>query len=280
MRPVDTPPFEPGTLWTALLESTKHALGCGALHPIATEHAVVEGAGVAFEVHVLGAVVRKLAAGIMQAKSGDNPFLPYDDNLFVANASDSHVCLLNKFPILEQHLLLVTRDFEPQESALTPADFEALARCLEEFDSLGFYNGGRLAGASQPHKHLQIVPVPLGAGPERLPVDPLLERGALPFSHRAWRLDGLDAVGLHARYAEGMASLGLDAGGANTRPYNLLVTRDWLVLVPREQGLVEGIPVNALGYAGALLVLDEAQLEALRRRGPLDVLKQATLPPG
>jgi len=280
MPGVETPPFESGTLWPALLACTRHALGCGALFPIATEHAVVEEAGVAFQVHVLGAAVRKLAAGVMQRKSGDNPFLPYDENLFVANASGTHVCLLNKFPILEQHLLLVTRDFEPQESALSLADFEALVRCLGEYDALGFYNGGRLAGASQPHKHLQIVPVPLGDGPARLPVEPLLERGALPFHHRAWRVDGLDAAALHAHYGEGMESLGLRAGGADTRPYNLLVTRDWLVLLPREQGLVDGIPVNALCFAGALLVLDDTQLETLRQRGPLDVLKQSTLPPG
>ena len=38
---------------------------------------------------------------------------------------------------------------------------EEMNAILAEFDGLGFYNGGETAGASQPHKHLQIVPLPL-----------------------------------------------------------------------------------------------------------------------
>ena len=51
------------------------------------------------------------------------------------------------------------------EYAEDGADFDALARGLAAIDGLAFYNGGTVAGASQPHKHLQLVPVPLGVGP-------------------------------------------------------------------------------------------------------------------
>ena len=62
--------------------------------------------------------------------------------MFVADISATHVCLLNKFTVIPDHLLLVTRAFEEQEDRLNLADFAALAACLSEFAGLGFYNAG------------------------------------------------------------------------------------------------------------------------------------------
>jgi ATP adenylyltransferase len=45
--------------------------------------------------------------------------------------------------------------------------------------------------------------------------------------------------------------------------YNLLVTRQWLLWVPRSQEFFEGISINALGFAGALLAKDTVQLALL-----------------
>jgi ATP adenylyltransferase/5',5'''-P-1,P-4-tetraphosphate phosphorylase II len=38
-----------------------------------------------------------------------NPFLPYDAELFVCELSPTHVLLLNKFPVVENHVLVVTK---------------------------------------------------------------------------------------------------------------------------------------------------------------------------
>ncbi len=91
------------------------------------------------------------------------------------------MAILNKFNVVDNHLLIVTREFEQQRSLLTLRDFEALWRCLNEYDSLGFYNGGPEAGASQPHKHLQLVPLPLAPQGPPVPIAPLLAgaRGAV-----------------------------------------------------------------------------------------------------
>ena len=40
-----------------------------------------------------------------------------------------------------------------------------------DFESLVFFNSGGPAGASQPHRHLQIVPAPLAPGFLRAPID-------------------------------------------------------------------------------------------------------------
>ncbi len=272
--------LEPGSLWPALRARADRALRRGALQPIATERAEVEEAGIRFVVRVLAHLERKIRAGFAQARTGTNPFLPYDEDLFVADISQTHLCLLNKFNVLDHHLLLVTRAFEEQESLLTAGDFEALATCMAEFDALGFYNSDAVAGASQRHKHLQLVPVPLGAGPERLPVDGALADGRLPFVHAAQRVVPFDGPALHETYRRLLRALRLEGAGTASSSYNLLVTREWMVLIPRERHEVEGVPVNALGFGGALLVRDRQQLAELRRRGPFDLLRRAGRPRG
>lgn len=58
-----------------------------------------------------------------------------------------------------------------------------------------------------------------------------------------------------------------------TGPYNLLATREWMLLVPRSTECFHGISVNALGFAGALLVRDAEQLALLERHGPMTALR-------
>ena len=57
-------------------------------------------------------------------------------------------------------------------------------------------------------------------------------------------------------------------------PYNLLATRDWMMLVPRARAESHGINVNAMGFAGSLLVKNPEQLQRLQELGPLELLKQ------
>src|SRR5919198_4158162 len=189
----------PGTLLPRLLERITHAIQCGALQSIATESEIIEQNGIGFLVRIVSNLARKGQAKRDQDRqttlSGGecNPFLPYDENLFVANISGTHVALLNKFNVVDHHLLIVTRAFEDQESLLTLNDFEALRICLAEFEGLVFYNAGKIAGASQRHKHLQIIPLPLAAVGPKVPIEPLLksarfQRGVgtvpgLPFRH-------------------------------------------------------------------------------------------------
>lgn len=291
-RPEPSPP-PPGRLWPRVRERAERALALGAIEPITTESTVIEDGGVPFLVRVVSSLEKKARADAARktAPGGGNPFLPYDPDLFVADLSPTHLCLLNRFKVVDHHLLAVTRAFEEQESLLGREDFEALWRLLAEIDGLGFYNSGPDAGASQRHKHLQVVPVPVGAGPGRTPVDEVLAaaryRGAagradLPFVHAVGRLP----PGLHLAPEEAAAaSLALyrqllaaafpgsaAPDGRAAGPYNLLVTRDWMLLAPRSRCRHAGIEVNALGYAGSLLLRRGEQLEPLRRLGPLSLL--------
>ena len=253
------------------------AVDSGALQSISTTSRVIEDGGVRFLTRVVENIERKRLDGVRRGRDFD-PFLEPEKELFVSDISPTHFALLNKFNVVDHHVLLVTREFEEQDSLLTHADFDAVWRCLGEADALVFYNAGANAGASQRHKHLQLVPVPLGEGPERTPIEAALEddsRG-LPFAHAVCRLDeyaGSDdaAEKTLGSYRRLLASLG------NPRAYNLLATREWMLLVPRARESWNSILVNALGFAGALLVRSENDLSQLRRLGPMRLLREVTL---
>ena len=292
--------LESGTLLAKITEQTKHALQCGALQPIPTAYEFVEQDGIRFLVQTLTNLAHKDAAKKQQEKkltpAGKefNPFLPYDEDLFVADISNTHVCLLNKFNVINHHFLIVTRSFEEQETCLTLQDFEAMWSCLREFESLVFYNSGKIAGASQRHKHLQMVPLPLAPEGPKIPIEPLLRSAqfegllgtalALPFGHAIARLDPVPTKPLEAAqvtlecYENLLRVVNLQPkDGKSNQPsgaYNLLVTQQWMMIVPRTQEGFESISINALGFAGTLLVRNEQQMQILKHHGPMTVLKQ------
>jgi len=244
------------------------ALASGALEPIQTETEVVEDGGVQFAVRVVSSLRRKEVAARREVS---DPLGDYDPELFVADVSPTHYALLNKFPVMPGHLLIVVRDYEPQDARLTEGDFEALARCMGESECLGFYNAGREAGASQHRKHLQVVPLPLAAEvPLAVPIEPLLDAApGLPFRHAFGRIAQFDPAAFHALYCQLLESPHV----SGTAPYNLLLTHRWMVVVPRIREHFESISVNALGFAGSLLVRDRGQLERVRAAGPMNVLR-------
>ena len=293
------PLIEPGTLAAAVDETQAAALASGALRPIETDEAFVEDGGVRFLVRSVSSLARKgqsrRAGGGSGRAAPENPFLPPEPELTVGALSDTHLAILNKFNVLDRHLLIVTRGFEHQERLLGYADFEALWRCMAEYPALGFYNGGSVAGASQPHKHLQMVPLPLLGDIRETPVTPLLEQ--VPASQPFARVPGFAfshvftwlEPDLHrdpsqaaertvALYRRLMEVVGLEAvehgdGLRQSGPYNLLLTRRWMLLVPRSVELWRGISINSLGYAGSLFVKEAAQIDLIRELGPFAVLR-------
>ncbi|PTL75259.1 ATP adenylyltransferase [Vitiosangium sp. GDMCC 1.1324] len=283
---------QPEDLWPRTLETTRNALATGALQPIATECQTLEEREVPFQVRVLGRAHLKddRAKREKPRAAPFNPFENPDPVMVVGDVPPAHTCMLNKFNVVEHHLLLVTRIFEEQESPLTAADFEALAFCMSGLDGLAFYNSGEMAGASQRHKHLQLIP-PLGPQGLRAPMETLLSappaRGhvttvpALNFLHvltglGPWESSaGRDGARLFEAYQSLRATLGMEHA---LPPYNLLATRDWMLLVPRSCAETHGINVNAMGFAGSLLVKTPEQFQKLQELGPLELLRQVTPP--
>lgn len=273
------------------------ALASGALIPIRTRVHYLEDGKIPFAIRVSENMTQKNAAG-KRLQSAHDPFSPpYEPDLYIGGISSTHVALLNKYNVLPDHLLLVTRSALPQTDLLDVTDFEAALLALAAFDGLVFYNGGREGGASQSHKHLQLVPLPLVSGPTPFPFASILEpvqcRQAItrcdmfPFRHaisavprRWWHAPHAHASDAMATWHELWRSLGHEIAGQREQPlpYNMLMTRERIWLVPRSRGEWEGIGVNALGYTGTLLVRDEAQYDQLRKIGPLRLLTETGLP--
>lgn len=89
------------------------------------------------------------------------------------DASDEslhHILVLNKFPIIANHFILATKDYKRQTHLLEEEDVYQTYRCLRQWSRpasygaqqgrlFGFFNSGDHSGASQPHRHVQFLPV-------------------------------------------------------------------------------------------------------------------------
>jgi ATP adenylyltransferase len=215
-----------------------------------------------------------------------NPVLPWDRRLEVA-CLDDHVVLLNKYPVEPGHLLLISKQWQRQGGWLSSQDWAAVATIWGQQSGLWFFNSGPEAGASQPHRHLQLLPRQLAQQP--CPLDPEFLR-ALGSAAAPWPwqvgLRPLDpgnppsAETLARIYgdlalAQGIGSPAIDA--APLRPYNLLITPRWFALVPRRMEGHGGFSLNALAYGGYLLATEESNLAWLAQQGPLALLAEAAL---
>jgi sulfate adenylyltransferase (ADP) / ATP adenylyltransferase len=282
--------LQPGTLWNRVITTTKQALISGALLSIPTNYEILEDEGVGFVVRILSNLTRKDQAK-QKTPPDFNPFLPYEQNLWVADISDTHVCILNKFNIVEHHLLIITRDFEPQESLLTVNDFIAMHACLAEFDGLAFYNSGSIAGASQKHKHLQMLPLPMLENDVKVPIEPLLASAS--FQDGVGTVNEFPFIHAFAKLKNDASTSAVESGTATweiyrnllkavnleeNNNYNLIATREWILIVTRSHEQYKGISINSLGFAGALLVRNLEQLELLKQYRPMQILQQVGFP--
>ena len=131
------------------------------------------------------------------------------------------------------------------------------------------------------------VPIEAAIAPSTLH-DAVTASPGLPYRHALvplkldWSASPLElAHALLETYAELLTALGLPripGSAQQTGAYNLLATREWMMLVPRSQDAFDGIAVNALGFAGALLVRNLEQLQLLKTYEPLTLLKNVAFP--
>ncbi len=289
-----------GTWMAAVDARSASALASGALQPVQSEQFELEHGGLPFVVRWVSSLAAKDANRGVAVPGGPrdpsfNPFLNPDPELTVGPLGDSHVAILNKFPLSPRHLVLAARAFEEQLLPLTRADFGALARLLTEAGGLGLYNGGTAAGASQRHKHTQWVPARDGNAslalflpglPADAPPLTLATHPALPMRHRFVRVDCAAGTPLeqttdqlHQAWQRGCQALGLAPGeGGLLPPYNMLVGDGWMLLIPRRQEHFEGVSLSAISFGGTLYTRRREEAERVRDAGPLQVLAAVGYP--
>jgi len=208
------------------------------------------------------------------------------------------------------HFLLVTKEFRSQVSPLMPSELlhaylllVAGFRAGKKFISI--YNCGKNSGASQGHKHIQFVPVDNHNGP---PIEHLARQVQLEFPDRPFSLTKLPYASHTFRLPSGLDAYPLDQleavlssafmqlldlsistirhdpdYPAGSPSYNVILTLEHLHIIPRkhENHLVaetgEQVSVNAMGFAGMLLVRSEAELEAVKRETVGKILRSVAL---
>ena len=278
-------------LWQAGLQRSEQARAEQALVPLATDLLSLPGAE-PFEVRrLLGATPKHLRA----SGPRPNPFLPWDPRLEVTRLGDTHVVLLNKYPVQPGHLLLISQHWQPQAGWLGADDWRAVAEMDSDTGGLWFFNSCAAAGASQPHRHLQLLPRP--AASSSCPLAALIleqldqHRPAWPWQYaisrraqRAGAQEGSSAVlarDLQGLYLGHARQLGLGDPRHDPQPrhpYNLLFTDQWFLSVRRRTEHCAGFSVNALGFAGYLLATEASDLHWLQQQGPWRLLHAVAAP--
>lgn len=183
-----------------------------------------------------------------------------------------------------------------QDSPLTLDDFAACALALrwleadrendcEEKGWLLFYNSGPHSGASQPHRHLQIIAdsrPPIFAdssiGDGRIAALDSLRHQVIKFENFPGT-EGERACRWFGAYQRLRGELLPPSPGAS---YNLLFTKELMLMVPRQNEYFRGLSFNAMAFAGYLLATCPEQLEMLLDplTDPIDILGTLCVPAG
>lgn len=194
-------------------------------------------------------MLRKTTETGRKNESG-NPFLPPNPHLVIADIGATHILIFNKYCVVPNHLLLITRDFKPQVELLAPEDFFAAELTLEQLEGgwMVFYNSGKESGASQPHRHLQLIPddkPPIISSFLENTVDVL--RGIV---HKLVRLATTESLADQWTTAYSQACSILPTPETS---YSLLFTKEWMLMVPRLAERYENLSLNTLAFAGYFL---------------------------
>ncbi|KAJ5660376.1 hypothetical protein N7507_006827 [Penicillium longicatenatum] len=144
-----------------------------------THVSIVMAAGIPYQLRYCPALAKKPSN--LKPESGPkgpkpDPFENPSPELLLAHfppENPSHALVLNKFPVIPNHFILATKEWRAQTDLLEKADLEATYGCLrtwgfenssssnsaEKPRLYAFFNSGEDSGASQPHRHLQFLPV-------------------------------------------------------------------------------------------------------------------------
>ena len=267
--------------WQQALAVSERARASGALVPLGTEIEVMDD----LDPFVVRRLTSRAPRHLRPEGPKPNPFLPWDPPLEVELLASGHVLLLNKYPVQPAHLLVISQQWQPQSGWIQAADWQAVATVAADTGGLWFFNSSATAGASQPHRHLQLLPRrPQEAScPLASALEAQLEGAApWPWAYRlSRRFDasgGSDLPELYARH-----SRALDLGNPVEDPaprhaYNLLFDDRWFLTVRRLREHCAGFSINGLGFAGYLLCTEKADRDWLQCHGPWRLLAEVAAP--
>lgn len=234
-----------------------------------------------------------------------NPFASPEPELTILDSygtQDEFKIVFNKFPVVPNHFMVLTKEFKPQATPLSSTELKATFAILTALQShkkdeqwFAFYNSGPQSGASQPHKHIQFMTLPNGFVPyaEKLAYtsDPFLpnardeplQNGDIPFAHFVARLPEIseieddDLTAFFVSLLQRTLTV-LRGNGAKHISYNFIFTTKYMLMVPRSSNNYKGVGVNSCGIFGLVLCKDQESLDIVNSEGAQVILERVGFP--
>ncbi|KIW68953.1 hypothetical protein PV04_04864 [Phialophora macrospora] len=211
-----------------------------------------------------------------------------DPKLIVSQIHDTHLLVMNRFAVFRPQYLIITLDsFRRQTEDLDRTDLAAAWAVMRTLPDEHFvmFNCGNEAGCSRLHKHMQVIPCSedLTLFPDRDGLEP----ADVPFKYFVRRIDSsthaladqLYAM-YHSLHREALQAWQACTGAATLTyfPHNVMLTKRWIMVVPRRRVAVAGASANAAGMMGMVWLTNPQQLDKWKEYGPARVLEELGVP--
>jgi ATP adenylyltransferase/5',5'''-P-1,P-4-tetraphosphate phosphorylase II len=205
----------------------------------------------------------------------------------IANINSTHIFVFNKFCVYRAQYMLLTADsYQRQETTLTTEDFAAAWKVLNAFDTAHyvFYNCTSDSGNSREHKHMQLFEKPLagedGKGFILFPDSKTML--PVPFKYFIEHFKSEPSTEeLHSAY-ENMLGKTREALGlpkdAERCPHNMVLVKEWMMVIPRRKALVGETTVSAAGMLGLVWATTDEDVKTWKSLGPAKVLAEVGVP--
>ena len=268
------------TYWEKALKQTRISITKNSLYPLETTNLTRE------FYDKSDFVIRKLDTSRFKKNNyygpKQNPFSPWDKILEIDKIGTTHQLILNKYPVQKGHILLITNTWMPQNGWLDINDWVAIQKVNNDTTGLWFFNSSPIAGASQPHRHFQLLR--RSQGESSCPRENWFRE--LTSNNYESKLKKSIAVAdfnffdnpsnIYNLYLELMKKIGLGDPIIDEKPknpYNILITDNWISIIKRRQDHVHGFSINGLGFAGYLLITEKSNINYLKKFGPEKLLE-------
>ncbi|OCT52931.1 putative phosphorylase [Cladophialophora carrionii] len=210
-----------------------------------------------------------------------------DPKLVVSKIHDTHLLVMNRFAVFRPQYLILTLDsFRRQTESLDRTDLAAAWAVMQALPDEHFvmFNCGNEAGCSRLHKHMQVIPYSTDVTlfPDQAGLNPM----DIPFKYFIRPIDSSIHASpgrLHAIYCS-LHGEALQAWQSCTEttleyfPHNVMLTKRWIMVVPRRRAAFQGASANAAGMMGMVWLTNPRQLDRWKEIGPSRVLEELGVP--
>ena len=226
---------------------------------------------------------------------GSDIYKSHPDQI-IGTMNNTHVLALNIYPVFRpQYLLLSLDSYRSQDDHLDLQDIEAAWSFLCSVQSPHYvmYNCTKEAGCSRYHKHMQIVPKPevADSSPAGFRLFPDLQDREVhvPYVYflryfncvgQGLLVDGKLIFSIYLDLLRDCRKASDVGGDDSTRlcPHNVVLVKEWIIMIPRRRGSFKGLSANSAGMMGMPTTSNEKLVKVWTDMGPAKVLSELGLP--